>query len=70
MNPRRPSKCSIRIQIRCIRLDGIGFEHCFPKYGFLQVNEAKNKHEFEIPAPPNDEKKRKDEIHDITGICN
>jgi hypothetical protein len=33
------------------------------------VNEPKNKIEYEIPAPPNDEKKRKDEIYDITALC-
>ena len=42
INPRRPNKSSIRVQIRCLRLDGIGYEHSFPKFGFLQVNDSKN----------------------------
>lgn len=66
INTRRPNKSSMRIQVRCIRLDGIGFEHCFPKFGFMQVNDTRNQQEFKIPDPPNHEKKRKDEIFDIT----
>jgi len=54
--------------VRCIRLDGIGYEHCFPKFGFCQINETRNQQEFKIPDPPNHEKKRKDEIYDITSI--
>lgn len=69
INPRRPGKSSIRVQVRCIRLDGIGFEHCFPKFGFMQVNDQRNQQEFKIPDPPNHEKKRKDEIFDITSIA-
>lgn len=47
-------------------MDGLGFEHCFPKFGFLQTNEPRNATDYKIPDPPNHEKKRKDEILDIT----
>lgn len=40
----------------------------FPKFGYLHINEPKNSHDFKIPDPPNHEKKRKDEMLDITGI--
>lgn len=68
MNPRRPSKSGIRVQVRCLRLDGVGFEHMFPKFGYLHINESRNAHDFKIPDPPNHEKKRKDDMIDITGL--
>lgn len=54
--------------MRCIRLDAVGFEHCFPKFGHLELNDPKNCYDYKIPDPPNHEKKRKDEILDITGM--
>ena len=29
---------TLRVQVRCLRLDGIGFEHCYPKYGAASLN--------------------------------
>ena len=28
----------LKVQIRCLRLDGIGFEHCWPKFGRGMLN--------------------------------
>jgi hypothetical protein len=36
----------------------------------MQINDQRNQQEFKIPDPPNHEKKRKDEIQDITSISN
>ncbi|CDW81262.1 miz zinc finger family protein [Stylonychia lemnae] len=58
---------SVRIQVRCIRLDTLGFEHCWPKFGGMSINN--NPHpEFRMPDPPNDQKKRKDDMYDITSL--
>ncbi len=56
---------SLKIQVRCLRLDGIGFEHMWPKFGSIKINSG-NATEWKIPPPPNDTKKRKDEMTDIT----
>ena len=50
-----------------MRLDGVGFEHCFPKYGASMLNNADQK-TYTTPDPPNDQKKRKDEMIDITSL--
>jgi hypothetical protein len=47
------SSKTLKVQVRCIRLDGIGFEHMFPKFGRSQFNNANDK-EYRIPDPPND----------------
>eukprot|EP00347_Sterkiella_histriomuscorum_P009886 403339497 len=61
------SDSPLRVQIRCIRLDGVGYEHCFPKFGQLSFNNDNPKN-FMIQDPPNDTKKRKDDILDITSM--
>jgi hypothetical protein len=43
----------IRVQVRCIRLDGLGFEHCWPKFGGMSINNHAHP-EFRMPDPPND----------------
>jgi hypothetical protein len=43
----------------------VGFEHCWPKFGSISINRG-DYSEFKIPDPPNDQKKRKDDIIDIT----
>jgi hypothetical protein len=68
LNQRLLKDSLLKIQVRCIRLDGLGFEHCWPKFGSLQVNGGLSSQEFRIPDPPNDQKKRKDEILDITAL--
>ena len=50
--------------MRCIRLDGVSYEHCWPKFGGMSINNQKQP-EFKIADPPND-KKRKDDFFDIT----
>jgi hypothetical protein len=67
-NSRFSKDSSLKVQVRCIRLDGLGFEHCWPKFGSLSVNQGAQSLEFRIPDPPNDQKKRKDDILDITAI--
>ena len=66
MNQRFLKDSTLRVQVRCIRLDGVGFEHCWPKFGSMSVNGGASRQDFRIPDPPNDQKKRKDEILDIT----
>ena len=61
------SSRTLRVQVRCLRLDGIGFEHCFPKYGATMLNSSDQK-TYTTPDPPNDQKKRKDEMIDITSL--
>lgn len=68
LNVRFLKDSNLRIQVRSIRLDGLGFEHCWPKFGNLQVNGGASSQEFRIPDPPNDQKKRKDDILDITQL--
>lgn len=41
-----------------------GYEHGFPKTGYLRVNNGFQK-SFETPPPPNDQKRRKDDMFDI-----
>jgi len=53
--------------VRCLRLDAIGFEHCWPKFGAMQVNKTAHP-DFRMPDPPNDQKKRKDDMFDITHL--
>lgn len=43
----------LRIQVRCIRLNQIGFEHCWPKFGCSIINK-KISTEYKMPDPPND----------------
>ena len=61
------SSRTLRVQVRCLRLDGVGFEHCFPKYGATMLNNSDQK-TYTTPDPPNDQKKRKDEMIDITSL--
>ena len=56
---------TLKVQVRCLRLDGVGFEHCYPKYGQSSLNNA-DMRSYTTPDPPNDQKKRKDEMQDIT----
>ena len=56
---------SLRVQVRCLRLDGVGFEHSYPKYGASMLNNA-DARTYTTPDPPNDQKKRKDEMQDLT----
>lgn len=58
---------SLKVQVRCLRLDGTGFEHMWPKFGQLKINSGQA-HEWKMPAPPNDQKKRHDDMLDITTI--
>ena len=44
---------NLRVQVRCIRLDGSGFEHCWPKFGGMAINNHSHP-DFKIPDPPND----------------
>lgn len=57
---------SIKIQIRSLRLDSFGFENVFPKFGEVHINGTRKI--FVMPEPPNDLKKRHDEIFDITRL--
>jgi len=57
----------LKVVIRCIRLDSIGFEHCWPKFGQLRLNNGQN-NEWKMPPPPNDQKKRHDDPLDITTV--
>jgi hypothetical protein len=43
----------LKVQVRCIRLDGIGFEHMWPKFGQLRLNNGQAT-EWKMPPPPND----------------
>ena len=54
----------MQVQIRCCKLDGIGYEHSWPKLGDLKFNEQLI-HEFKVPDNQN-AKKRKDEPLNIT----
>lgn len=56
---------TLKVQVRCLRLDGVGFEHMFPKFGRSSFNNGNDK-EYRIPDPPNDQKKRHDEMIDLT----
>ena len=42
-----------------------GYEHGYPKKGMLHLNNVLHR-KFDMPAPPNDEKRRKDEIIEIS----
>lgn len=44
---------TLRVQVRCLRLDGVGFEHSYPKYGHSSLNNSDVK-SYTTPDPPND----------------
>eukprot|EP00357_Protocruzia_adherens_P002559 CAMPEP_0115012466 /NCGR_PEP_ID=MMETSP0216-20121206/24752_1 /TAXON_ID=223996 /ORGANISM="Protocruzia adherens, Strain Boccale" /LENGTH=535 /DNA_ID=CAMNT_0002381525 /DNA_START=56 /DNA_END=1660 /DNA_ORIENTATION=+ len=56
-----------QIQIRCLKLDGIGYEHTWPKWGKVSVN-SREVMEFKMPDNPN-ARKRKDDAINITTLC-
>jgi len=58
-------KGNLKAQVRCLRLDGVGFEHTWPRWGYYQFNQGAQ-FEFKIADPPNHLKKRKDDIFDIS----
>ncbi|CAG9320164.1 unnamed protein product [Blepharisma stoltei] len=58
------SRGELQVQIRCIRLDGIGYTQKWPKHGSLSIN-GKNAMEFTVSKNPN-AKQRKDEILNIS----
>jgi len=57
----------LQAQIRCLRLDGIPYEHSWPKHGWLRFN---NKQLMPLTQPPENTsaRKRKDEPFNVTTL--
>ena len=57
------------VQLRCIRMNGKDgvLVHPMPQYGYLKINRSRDLlTTLNLPPPPNDTKKRKDKMHDLT----
>ena len=57
---------ALQVQVRCCKIDGVGYEHSWPKVGALQFNDQLIQ-EYKQPENPN-AKKRKDEPMNITTL--
>lgn len=57
----------LQAQIRCLRLDGIPYEHSWPSHGWLRFN---NKQLMPLTQPPENTsaRKRKDEPFNVTTL--
>lgn len=47
------SNKQLKIQVRCLRLNAVGFEHAWPKFGAIRLGSGALI-DWKIPPPPND----------------